>query len=394
VAFQGLLYFYCDLEKAGIGDGMLTTRFVSNCTAEQVDDLKVAALYFDVIEVVEHRLYTVKFDEPIQEGAPLFGQTGTVIGATDLVSDEFRTHLSVLEKEGLLRYVDGDELVDEKIADGIRADAEQVLSASIDLLWEESDVEYDSTGTKKFMKFKFSDPEVERIHEQFVGTLRAGARVDLNFVAKYYGSLLISLLGSVATGVECVTASPMLNTFVKTYYESRRLAEARQLLQKELGTSPSLAYEAVRASIPDVSKFSLEDVLSMRHELNDELLAFRQQVLDIHEQLVDHYDPLYVAANARRFVERKIDPALDDLDRKIGAARSGVLKKLFDELRDPKAYAPLIGTFFDKIPLHIATMASLGFISVSTAWDYVRNMNEIKNNGLYYLIDLRTKAGK
>jgi len=132
----------------------------------------------------------------------------------------------------------------------------------------------------------------------------------------------------------------------------------------------------------------------MRHRLHDELLGFRREVADIHEELLDHYDPLYISANAQAVVDHKIDRALDDIDRKIKYAKTGVLKKLFDEMRDPKSYAPLIGTLFDKVPLHIATMASLGLMGTSSAWEYVRNMDNIKESGLYYLIKLRTEVGE
>ncbi len=372
---------------------MLRTRFVSNCIAEQVDDLKIATLYFDEIEVVEHRMYKVKLDKPAQ-GSPKPGQTGVVIGTIEFVSDEFRTHASILENEGLLRYVDGDNLLDKRIADEIRPKAAESLSASIDLLWEEADVVYDSAGNKTFASVRFADPEVTRIHEQFVAPFEVGATIDMGFVAEYYGGLLTSLLGSVATGGECVTSSNVLNKLVKAYYESDSMTLRRQQIKRELGSSPSWAYEAIKVNVPDVSKFSFEDVLEMRQELQDELLGFRQDMADIHEELLDRYDPLYIAASAQDFVDRKINPALEDLDRKIRSTRSGVLKKLFDELRDPRAYTPLIATLFDKVPLHIATMASLGFVGISTAWDYVRNMDEIRNNGLYYLIKLRAKAGE
>lgn len=370
---------------------MLTTRFVSNCTADQVDDLKIAALYFDVVEVVGSNLYQVKLDEPTQ-GPVRPGQTGIVTGVIDLISDEFREHASVLEDEGLLRYVDGDKLIEEQIAEGIQQATERIFYESIGLLWEESNITHDAEGNR-YVDITFADPEVERVHEQFVAPIRLGGRFDTRFVARYYAVLLTALLGSVATGDECVTSSVVLNRFVKAFVESERLAIPRQQLKRDLGTSPSWAYEAIRVNLPDVSKLSFDDVLAVRHELNDELLSFRHEMADIHEGLLDRYEPLYIAANAQDFVERKITPALEDLNGKIRHARTGVLKKLFDELRNPMAYTPLIGTFFDKIPLHMATMASLGLIGISTAWDHVRNMDQIRNNGLYYLIDLRNKAG-
>jgi hypothetical protein len=371
---------------------MLSTRFVSNCTADSIDDLKIAALYFDELQVVEHRLAYVKPDESTQgflEGK----EAGTIVDFTDFVTDEFRAHASLLESEGLLVYVNSEELMDEKIWAELYEKAAEILFTSIDVLWEEFDIEYDSTGKKLSAAYRF-DPEVLKIQEQFVDPITIGATVEPGTLARYYGSLLTSLLGSVATGGECVTSSDVLNRLVKVYYESERLTLQRQQLRRELGYSPSWAYEAIKVNLPNVSNFSLEDILDIRHQLNDELVGFRHQIADIHEELLDQYEPVYIATNAQAIVDRKINPSLEDIDKKIRYARTKVLKKLFDELRNPKSYTPLIGTLFDKMPLHITAMVSLGLVGASTALDYVMSMDEIKDNGLYYLIKLRTEGGR
>lgn len=164
------------------------------------------------------------------------------------------------------------------------------------------------------------------------------------------------------------------------------------MVRRELSSSPSWAYEAIRIGVPDDSKFSFEDILELRAQLRDELLGFRQVVADMHEELLDRYDPFYIVANAQNFVDKKITPPLAELNAKVRLAKRGILKKMFDEARDPRAYAPLVGTLFGGLPLHVTTMMSLGLISVSAAWDYANQLEELKTNGLYYLIELEAKT--
>lgn len=362
---------------------MLTTNYISNCTLDQIDDLKIAALYFDRITIVEHRLYNVE---------RVSRDEGVVKDIVHFVQNDFRAHTSFLASEGIIEYSDQAGSLKEALRKKMRIQSEKIISEAINVLYLEENVVRNSKGDKVRAGFAFSDPEVAAIHKAFLWPIGIGKTVELGLITQYYTTLLESMLASLLSNNTSLTASKVLNRLIKYSYEKDAIKSLRERIVQDAGVTSALAYEAIKIALPDVSMFSFEDILEIRYQLRNELERFRRDMEKMNDGLIAAQDALYVVSNAEKIVKKNIAPALEDLNKKIKRARTGILRKLFDEIRDPKSYTPLIGTLFEQVPVHIAALLSLGLISTATAWDYLREMREIKESGLYYLIGLQKRG--
>ncbi|TMB64438.1 MAG: hypothetical protein E6J54_27950 [Deltaproteobacteria bacterium] len=362
---------------------MLTTNYISNCTLDQIDDLKIAALYFDRITIVEHRLYNVE---------RVSRDEGVVKDIVHFVQNDFRAHTSFLASEGIIEYSDQAGSLKEALRKKMRIQSEKIISEAINVLYLEENVVRNSKGDKVRAGFAFSDPEVAAIHKAFLWPIGIGKTVELGLITQYYTTLLESMLASLLSNNTSLTASKLLNRLIKYSYEKDAIKSRRERIVQDAGVTSALAYEAIKIALPDVSMFSFEDILEIRYQLRNELERFRRDMEKMNDGLIAAQDALYVVSNAEKIVKKNIAPALEDLNKKIKRARTGILRKLFDEIRDPKSYTPLIGTLFEQVPVHIAALLSLGLISTATAWDYLREMREIKESGLYYLIGLQKRG--
>ena len=152
--------------------------------------------------------------------------------------------------------------------------------------------------------------------------------------------------------------------------------------------------DALKLALPNISHFPFEEVLRVREKANSELLEFRNELETFQFNLQENYSLQEIHLKSSEIVKHKLNPKLIDLKSKIENLNLSVPKLVLDQFKDPKSYSPLIGSFFGGIPAHIATLLSLGLITFSTAYDYITKRNEIKKNGLYYLIKLDQSFGK
>src|SRR5437870_4747200 len=163
---------------------MLTTNYISNCTLDQIDDLKIAALYFDGITTVEHRLYNVE---------RVSRDEGVVKDIVHFVQNDFRAHTSFLASEGIIEYSDQAGSLKEALRKKMRIQSEKIISEAINVLYLEENVVRNSKGDKVRARFAFSDPEVAAIHKAFLWPIGIGKTVDLGLITQYYTTLLESM---------------------------------------------------------------------------------------------------------------------------------------------------------------------------------------------------------
>jgi len=363
---------------------MLQTLFVSNCIEKCIDDIKIASLYFDKVIIKNRTLYAVK---PENEGAVLkVGDIGIVTKIMSTVSERFLGHISTLIDEGIVDVVDECDERKEPIWKNIDEVVYKILSEKMDILFELKDKKGDATGNKTAL-IKLSD-EVKDVHSEFLNPIEVGSEIHLNFVLKYYSSLLSSLFKNVSTGLNCITASEALNRFIMFYCSNEKIKKMQRELAKKYSVAPQLAFEAIKISVPNITAFPFDEVLEIRGKSKDELLRFRNEMEAIQFDFQNNFDIDYISAHSEDFVKYKIKPAVDDLAKKINTLNLRLPLNILEKIKEPASYTPLVGTLFNAIPAHIAILLSFGIISISTAYDYVLSKKEIKDNGLFYLIKL------
>jgi len=368
---------------------MLSTKYISNCTERNLDDLKTAILFFDKIELVNNYLVQVR---PEKGKGPLKpGDIGVVTGITNFITDNYKSHIDSLIQEGVVSISDEGTGTRTNLGKNIDYSMNEVFHKNISFIFEESNSEYDKSGKKISSGFHFSD-EAKMVHEEFVGSFEVGNRVDLNFLVKYYSSLFGSLINHMITGEQCMTSSNALNSFFKKYSETPEFKKNYKSINAN-GVSPNLALNAISIAVPNISSFPFDEVLETRVRANDELLKFRNEMETFQFNLLENYSIQEIHVKAPEIIKHKLEPTLSDLKLKISGLNLKLPATIISEFKDPRSYLPLIASIFHEVPAHIATLLSLGMITTNIAYEYIRSNREIKNSGLYYLIDLNNRFG-
>lgn len=369
---------------------MFKAKFVSNCMDQDIQEIKLAALYYDEIEIMENIVYTLEIPK-----LELIGNkkhlTSKIRGVHDCIASEFRMDLKELEKEKIINYTECrdysiESMEDTEYAYKLDNHEELLIKAmkqasnlinSNDILWL----------SKDFKTFKF-DPEVIKVHSKFIGALNLGSQVDMEFIFKYYRNLLTYLIHNVMSSENVLTSSSILDRYMHQHYLS---AITRNLPQdyKELEIRrPNVAMDAIKIYLPNVSNMHVSDILELRYKLKDELENFKYSINALNKELTEKYNETEILTNSVFCVKSVITPAVKELESKIKGTKLNIASKFIDELKDPKSYTPFIGNFLFNLPSQLALLLSLGLISTKSAMEYLREKEEIKNNGMYFLINI------
>jgi hypothetical protein len=372
-------------------------RFVSDCLLENVDDIKVASLYFDEIEILK-RMH-------VEDIEFLESEQALRIKAYPLFSQDFTEHLTPFQEEGIVTYslstrVKSAEIDRSDVID-FNAQAKSIIRRNVTSIFPEVSVQIEPGSDHTFMIELPDDMELqanaeaEVVYDNHLSKINklkdfgSGNATKVYYLIHYYTFLFEELLASLYRGETCLTASPTLHALLRSHYQSDAFRTMSQLLKQQRDINPSIAFEALRLAVPDVSRFPIEEILELRELAKDELCQFRDYINRLTLEIEDGYDHVQAIVPAGDIVNAKIKPALDDLTNKIVSLNYRIPRRFLEEIKDPKSYAPLLGTFLAQVPAHIAIVLSLGLVGASIALEYLETMQEIKRHGLYYLIKLR-----
>jgi hypothetical protein len=368
---------------------MIKTKYISNCTQNDIDEIKVAALYFDKIDIVNNVLYKI---EPVPDSQQNAEKTiGVIKEITEFVTDDYKKNIDVLLTEGIAEVFSEEDRSEDELWDSVNKTTQNILSSELEIIFKETKIKTNKEGKKISSKLSLTD-EAKSIHTEFVGPLKVGGTLDLNFLVKYYSSLLSSLLFHISKGEQCLTSSNILNDYLKYYSKNNQINELYKVIKHE-NINPNLIMDALKLAVPNISAFPFDEVLETREKANSELLEFRNELEKFQFILLENYSISEINFKSSEIVKYKLNPSLINLKKKIESLNLSLPLIVAEQFKDPKCYTPLLGSLLGGIPAHISALLSLGIISVSTAYDYILKRKEIKENGLYYLIKLNKKFG-
>lgn len=371
-------------------------RIVSNLLPGNIDEIKLASLYFDEIEILKR--IQVEDMEFMEEDQSLR------ISRYPLYSQSFIEQLQVLENENIVSYSFSTRVTwddEDRSIDNLDDQVKDVIQNNANVIFPSSKVSELDSGFQISISDDglIANEEAEIIynnHLSQVEKMRDFGNDDANkafYIINYYTILFGELLASLNKGQICLTASSTLHALLKSYYHSNEFLRTRQLFKEQRDINPSILFEALRLAIPDVSKLTIHDILEIREKANDELIKFREHIDRINFEIEQDFDRIQIISRADDIVNAKITPALNDLTNKISGLKYSLPKKFLDELKDPKSYSPLLATFVAQVPVQLAILCSLGLVGVSLGLEYLETMKDAKNNGLYYLLKLQKHVG-
>lgn len=136
--------------------------------------------------------------------------------------------------------------------------------------------------------------------------------------------------------------------------------------------------------LPDLSNATFDDILEIKYNASAELAELREYIELLNKNFdvekTDYFDEI---------IKQKINPSIRNLEYKIKDVKIGVAQKFITEIKNPLSYAPLIGTVFNNVPAHISFLISLGLISANVGLEYIKQLNNIKKDNMYFLFKLR-----
>lgn len=342
----------------------------SDITPQATNELKLLTLYYDKITVVNDAVYSPKFGHV--DGDFRY------VGVEDLqfIPPNFIEEYKLLLDEGILDITKRDEQAEDPYEKLFSKKISEIVNSSDNYIFPNHPVEANG---------KIITEEVYNIMKYMLG-FEWGKPVEKNYIWWYYAFKLKWFLKLLIEGESCISSSNNLNhLFVKFIKSSERSS-----LHLDLeGRSRSLAFDAVKYSLPNPEDLSFEDILELKLQLKDELERFSQTINSIevknknlltNEMPVNGYQALFY---------NEIQKPLLELKTKMRNLESKTFRKFIDKMQNPKSYAPLIGTMVAGMPIQYTLLASLGLSTYQSYLEYKEEQREIKNNGLYFLLKLK-----
>ncbi len=371
---------------------MQAVYFVAPFTETAVDALKLAALYFDRIVIDEKALLHMTPQETIT--VPGTEDTHIKIGrlrAKLKMPDEgFLKAISVLLQAGVVTVAPAQSR-DNRIS----GDEWGTISQNIFRLFDENPGLLFNLLHQKREKddkvFLVVPPEVDDLHRRYIGSIGEGGELrqfNHQFIRAYYAMLLSDLYAHAFIGNIPLTCSPLLREFAHQVYAQKAARQDSRHGGSVAGAIPYIAQDVLRLFLPDVSSLACEDILEIRESLQEQLLRFREELGRIT------YDAVTEAQGARsqtkldEIIRYRVKPCVEDFEKKARGSSARVLRLFLEALKRPASYVPFLGSLFQQIPAQVAFLLSLGIVVGETAEKYLSELKEVKQNGLYYLIDL------
>lgn len=344
--------------------------FNSDITPKAEREIKLLALYYDKINIVNYAVYTPTFDT--SDGKFEFAGSQ----ALEFISKSFRQDYKTLISEGIITITKKEDDLENDYDKLFPSRISTILNANKDIIFPKHPVESDG---------RIITQEVYHIMK-YMMDFEWGMPIQENYVWWYYALKLKWFLKLLIEGKNCISSSNNLNAlFAKFMDESTKTNQT----MGTKGYTKSLAFDALKFSLPNPDVLSFENILELKLKLKDELGLFTQTINSIEVRNKELFNTDIKDHEYQALFFSEIQKPLSDLELKMKTLKSKAFRTFVDKLQNPNSYAPLIGTVVASVPIQYTILASLGINSLQSYWEYAESKREVANNGLYFLLKIR-----
>ena len=342
----------------------------SDITPKSDNEIKLLALYYDKINIVNDAVYAPKFSNA--NGKFEFD------GVEDLqfIPKTFKADYKVLIDENIIAITHRDENKEDEYEKGFASKISDIVNSNHDLIFPNHPTEKDG---------KIITEEVYDIMK-YMWDFEWGKPVETNLIWWYYSLRLKWFLKLLIEGKNCLSSSNNLNNLFSAFIQQSTKSNS------DLGTkgyAKSLALDALKINLPNPALLSFDDILELKLKLKDELGLFYQTVNAIEVKNKQLYNTDLKDNEYQSIFFSEIQKPLNELENKMKNLSSKTFRKFIEKMQNPKTYVPLIGTVVASMPIHYALLSSLGLTTGLTYLEYKEEKREIENNGLYFLLKLK-----
>lgn len=334
---------------------------ISSKTAEEI---KLLTLYYDKINIVNDCIYTIGYDKE---------QSKVITVDLPFIPESFNSEYGVLIEEGILSITKRDETIK---GDPFAKEISKLVNSKEDYIFPFHETESDT---------RMITEEVYTIMSTLLN-FSPDQPINKEFIWWYYAFKLNWSVRLLLEGHNCINGSNNLNYLFGELL--RQMSSTNNTLGSK-GYTKSLAVDAIKLKLPNPSLLSFEDVLELKLRLKDELQEFSQTInsIEIKNKILfgsddmsdEHYSSIFY---------NEIQKPLKDLEIKMANLNSKTFRELIASMKNPKSFAPLIGTVVASLPIEYTLMTSLGMIAGQSYLQYKEEQRNITNNGLYFLLKL------
>lgn len=342
----------------------------SGITPKAANEIKLLALYYDKINIVNDAVYSPKFAK--LNGQFQFAETEEL----QFIPKSFRTDYKLLINENLIEITKKGEEKENEYDKRFTKKINDIVNSCHDFV-------FPSHPAKK--NTGIITEEVYDIMKHMV-EFEWGKPIERSFIFCYYSIKLKWFIKLLMQGKNCLSSSNNLNILFSTFIQESTKSNNR------LGTkgfSKSLAIDALKISLPNPDLLSFEDILELKLKLKDELTLFYQTINAIEVRNKELFNADIKNNEYENIFFTEIQKPLQELENKMKNLNSKTFRKFIDKMQNPKTYVPLIGTVVASLPIHYALLTSLGLTTSTSYLEYKEDKREIENNGLYFLLKLK-----
>lgn len=343
----------------------------SDITPKSANEIKLLALYYDKINIVNDAVYAPKFSQA--SGKLEFD------GVEDFqfIPKTFTTDYKVLFDENIIRITERNENKEDEFEKGFAIKISEIVNSNHNLIFPNHPTEKEG---------KIITEEVYDIMKN-MWDFEWGKPIETNLIWWYYSLKLKWFLKLLIEGKTCLSSS---NNLIALFSESiQQLAKSNNDFKTQ-GNTKSLALDALKISLPNPDILSFDDLLELKLKLKDELGLFYQTINAIEFKNKQLYNNNLKDNEYQSIFFSEIQKPLIDLENKMKNLNSKTFRKFIEKMQCPKTYVPLIGTVVASMPIHYALLSSLGLTAGMTLLEYKEEKRELENNGLYFLLKLRS----
>jgi len=342
----------------------------SDITPKSTNEIKLLALYYDKVHIVNDAVYYPKFDK--NNGKIQFAG----VGDNQFIPKTFTSDFKLLIDEKLIAITKRDENADEPYEKRISQKISEILNENEDLIFPKHPTESDgriiTEEVYEVMKYMFD--------------FEWGRPFDSGMMWWYYSFKLKWFLKLLMNGNTCISSSNNLNNLFAKFIKNT--TNNHDYLSFK-GNTKSLAFDALKFSLPNPDMLSFEDILELKCKLKDELQCFYQTINSIEIKNKELLNSGIDDKEYQSIFFDDIQKPLSDLENNMKNLKSRTFRKFVEKMQNPKSYVPMIGTVVASIPIQYALFASLGLTTGLSYLEYLEEKREITNNGLYFLLKMK-----
>ena len=157
--------------------------------------------------------------------------------------------------------------------------------------------------------------------------------------------------------------------------------------------SKLLGFKVLSHLLPNFGGLSPQQILEVREHLKDELLAFRNEMIELTVQ--SRIDEGYLD----NYVDRRVKPRVNDIKLKMKSSKTSLFRKISAEVLAAGTGTTLL-TQFLQLPLHAQISVGFGLVGkiLLDYFEYKDHRKEIVsqsgNSGLALILDLENRYSK